>query len=99
MKKENKITKEANDNSEAAAKKPLLVIPEPTEKDLAEENKKLKEQNREYQRLLGKRVDNGFFPLIRIKDSLIESVQDVEELLNNRNNSIALNWINTAKSV
>ena len=33
MKKENKITKEANDNSEAAAKKPLLVIPEPTEKD------------------------------------------------------------------
>lgn len=84
MAKESKVSKEAKNNSEAVAKKPLLVIPEPTEKDLAEENKQLKEQNREYQRLLEKRVDNGFFPLISIKDSLMESVQDLEKLINNR---------------
>lgn len=87
MAKESKVSKEAKNNSEAVAKKPLLVIPEPAEKDLAEENKKLKEQNEEYRRLLLKKVDNGFFPLISINDSLMESVQDVEALLNDRNNS------------
>lgn len=88
MVKESKNTKGVKNNSETAAKKSLFVIPERTEKDLVEENKELKEQNKEYQRLLEERVDNGFFPLISIKDSLIESVQDVEELFNNRSNVV-----------
>lgn len=84
MAKDNKTTKEAKNNSEAAVKKPLLVIPEPAEKDLAEENKKLREQNEEYQKLLEERVDNELFPLISINDALMESVQDLEKIINSR---------------
>lgn len=81
MPKENNDVKNSKNSSEVVAKKPLFVVPEVTEKDLTEENKRLRKENEEYQKRL-QRVNNGLSPMVYANEYLIKLVQDIEKLLN-----------------